>query len=444
MLSKVLKNRALKSNACCWRWLVGAVFAALVAFSYFLPVHHYYYDWLQTSVASRIFSHRLMRMQAVGQPASASAGRQTFVIILYWTSFFESKDFGVGTGSKPFAGCADDVSSANCLTTTDRGLLNDSDAVVFHGRDLNVQDLPPPGWRRPHQIFVFFLLESPIHTNLGLLQQSVFRHYFNRTMTYRRDSDVLNPYGRLLCNDNSSVVGYSSPPCVDLPAAAPEAAANDDNSKIRAAAIEQSLQRDSSSQMNSLGINLTEKNRTVAWFVSNCQTNSRRESLVRNVSRFIPVDVYGRCGNGRHQCASRVECDRMLSRYYRFYLSFENSLCPDYVTEKLYRPLAGDTVPVVYGRADYSAYLPAGSYVDSRDFESPEALADHLNKIMANDTLYLSYFRWRGKYTVDPEPAGGGWCPLCRFLRDTDTTKDTKTYSDMAAWWSGQTINRTC
>jgi alpha-1,3-fucosyltransferase len=26
--------------------------------------------------------------------------------------------------------------------------------------------LPPPGWRRPHQVFIFFLLESPVHTDL--------------------------------------------------------------------------------------------------------------------------------------------------------------------------------------------------------------------------------------------------------------------------------------
>jgi hypothetical protein len=91
-------------------------------------------------------------------------------LILYWTKFFGTNDFEVGLGSKPFASCqiaaADVIASTCCLTTTDRGLLNDSDAVIFHGRDLHVEDLPPPGWRRPHQVFIFFLLESPVHTDL--------------------------------------------------------------------------------------------------------------------------------------------------------------------------------------------------------------------------------------------------------------------------------------
>ncbi|KAI9562685.1 hypothetical protein GHT06_010139 [Daphnia sinensis] len=76
---------------------------------------------------------------------------------------------------------------------------------------------------------------------------------------------------------------------------------------------------------------------------------------------------------------------------YRFYLSFENSLCLDYVTEKLYRPLQYNAVPVVYGGADYSMYLPAGSYVNAMDFNSPERLANYLNKLMKDDELYSTF-----------------------------------------------------
>jgi alpha-1,3-fucosyltransferase len=192
------------------------------------------------------------------------------------------------------------------------------------------------------------------------------------------------------------------------------------------------------------------KNRTVAWFVSNCNSNSQRESVVRRLSQFIAVDIFGKCANaGNHQqqhhsCPNQSECDRMLSRHYRFYLSFENSLCPDYITEKLYRPLAHGTVPVVYGGADYSLYPPAGSYVNARDFKNPEALANHLKKLMANDTLYASYFQWRIKYVVDAAPLDG-WCHLCRMLlSDPLITKKEKTILDVAAWWSGQTTNQTC
>lgn len=130
----------------------------------------------------------------------------------------------------------------------------------------------------------------------------------------------------------------------------------------------------------------------------------------------------------------------MLSRNYRFYLSFENSLCPDYVTEKLYRALAHDTVPVVFGGADYSYYLPAGSYVDAREFKSPKHLADYLKKVMADDELYLSYFRWRRRFFVDPAPLDG-WCQLCQLTVDDPKQK---IYDDVAAWWAGRINNQSC
>jgi alpha-1,3-fucosyltransferase len=173
---------------------------------------------------------------------------------------------------------------------------------------------------------------------------------------------ISNPYGRIKCI-------HPSPSCLNFPR------------------LNRSVVQETSTVP--FEIDLTLKNRVVAWFVSNCETHSRRELLARNLSRFISVDIYGKCGDGRHSCQNRSGCDCLLSRHYRFYLSFENSLCPDYVTEKLYRPMAHDTVPVVYGGSDYSFYLPAGSYINVMDFDSPQSLmVNHLNKLMAVDELY--------------------------------------------------------
>jgi alpha-1,3-fucosyltransferase len=356
------------------------------------------------------------------------------IVILYWTKFFETNDFEVGLGSKPFAECDNKIiSHSSCLTTTDRGLFNDSDAVIFHGRDLHANDLPPAAWRRPHQQFVFYLLESPVHTDLSMLNQPVFIHYFNRTMTYRRDSDIveLHPYGRLRCIHRPAVSAAVFNSCAEFPALS----ASDGKPSTTGPALPAS----SSSQKNK------NKNRTIAWFVSNCQSNSQRESLVRKLSQFIAVDVYGKCGNGSHRCSNKSECDRLLSDSYRFYLSFENSLCPDYVTEKLYRPLAHDTVPVVYGGSNYSFYLPSGSYINAMDYKSPEDLADYLKKLMIDDALYLNYFKWRDQYQVIQSPLDG-WCHLCQLLMDPpDVEKNkTKSYANMAEWWSGKTTNQTC
>ena len=78
-----------------------------------------------------------------------------------------------------------------------------------------------------------------------------------------------------------------------------------------------------------------------------------------------------------------------------FYLAFENSDCKDYVTEKFFRTLSLDIVPVVRGGANYSALAPPGSYIDTRDFSSPQDLAKHLLYLAASKEAYVQHFWWK-------------------------------------------------
>lgn len=80
------------------------------------------------------------------------------------------------------------------------------------------------------------------------------------------------------------------------------------------------------------------KSKLVTWFVSNCQAKSGRLKYVEELSRHIGVDVYGECGTFRCKRSESCFSDVVEPNYF-FYLSFENSFCDDYVTEKLMNPL---------------------------------------------------------------------------------------------------------
>ena len=71
-----------------------------------------------------------------------------------------------------------------------------------------------------------------------------------------------------------------------------------------------------------------------------------------------------------------------IAESYHFYLSFENSLCEDYVTEKLFRALDSDLVPVVMGGANYSKIVPPKSVINVQDFDSPELLGKELKRLV--------------------------------------------------------------
>jgi alpha-1,3-fucosyltransferase len=88
-------------------------------------------------------------------------------------------------------------------------------------------------------------------------------------------------------------------------------------------------------------------------------------------------------------------CREKISKQYLFFLAFENSLCKDYVTEKLFETLLYDIVPVVYGGVDYSYWIPRSGYINVADFKSVQALTNFLKHLSSNSTAYNSYFEWK-------------------------------------------------
>ncbi|XP_069169702.1 alpha-(1,3)-fucosyltransferase C-like [Procambarus clarkii] len=171
-----------------------------------------------------------------------------------------------------------------------------------------------------------------------------------------------------------------------------------------------------------------------AWFVSHCDAISGREQLVATLRRWVEVDQYGRCGGLSCSLHQSDKCDLLLNTHYKFYLSFENSLCRDYVTEKFFRILRLDIVPVVFGQANYGLHAPPHAYIDALTFPSVKALADHLIYLDKNDTAYNEYFRWKRYHRVPNswENWSKPYCELCERLHADHTVK---VYHDIHQWF---------
>jgi alpha-1,3-fucosyltransferase len=60
----------------------------------------------------------------------------------------------------------------------------------------------------------------------------------------------------------------------------------------------------------------------------------------------------------------------LLGKTYPFYLVFENSLCEDWVTERLFDAFREKMIPIVMNWANMNQIAPKHSYIDVRDFST--------------------------------------------------------------------------
>ena len=59
---------------------------------------------------------------------------------------------------------------------------------------------------------------------------------------------------------------------------------------------------------------------------------------MKTLSKFMNVDIFGKCGALNCRKSRLESCYREMNRTYKFYLSFENSLCQVYLKLKFLKP----------------------------------------------------------------------------------------------------------
>ncbi|XP_053616356.1 alpha-(1,3)-fucosyltransferase C-like [Plodia interpunctella] len=296
----------------------------------------------------------------------------------------------------------------NCYITSNRTLFGDIrnfDVIVFMGKILKKNDLPSE--RADSQVYVFFNMESSPNYPI---EDELFDGFFNRTATYRLDSDLPLPY-MLIRDKYNNTVG----PKINMdwvPVELVDRSMFDDKKPFR-------------------------KRRAAAIFYSNCHSLSDREQEIINLQKELrgfglKVDVYGACGTYECDKYAKHACRAKLTTDYFFYLSYENSMDVDYVTEKLLVPMQYNVVPVVFGGANYSRFLPPGSYLDATEV-STWALANKMADLITNNDKYMQYLWWKKHYTYhDPLLKDN----ICNFCAEINKWSPVKTYHNFRKWWN--------
>ncbi|KAI5639818.1 glycosyltransferase family 10 (fucosyltransferase) c-term domain-containing protein [Phthorimaea operculella] len=327
-------------------------------------------------------------------------------------------------GREPFI--QNNCSFTNCFVTSDRNHFNDVryfDAIVFHGPDFWY--IPAlldglPRLRSRKQMYVYCSAESA--DNYAFCDEEI-DDFFNVTWTYRLNSDLPAPY-LIVTDKTGAIIG-------------PKEIMHWKDQKTMLP-IDESIKK-----------KLQKKSKAVAWLVSICKTASEREKYVTGLNNalkpyWLTVDIFGKCGSMPYKCGRPdlmlPDCWEMIEEEYYFYLSFENSFDEDYVTEKLLYPLQHYTVPIVYGGANYTRFVPDGAYINAKGM-APTKLAKEIHDIITDQERYYGFFKWHNYYSYHHPTAFEDTNPICSFCkmlnRGVKGIKGAKqTYHSFRKWWN--------
>ncbi|XP_076378421.1 alpha-(1,3)-fucosyltransferase 10 isoform X2 [Megalopta genalis] len=251
-------------------------------------------------------------------------------------------------------------------------------SFLFYGSSFQIDDLPE--WN-PYKAPWGLLHEESPRNNPILVQQEIL-NLFKYSSTFSRFSDV--PLTLVDLPGIRELLGAMELECISI---------------IYLHKLADRKYFVSTKQKTRL-IN-TENLAPLLYIQSDCDTASNRDIYVAELMKYIRVDSYGTCLNNaqfdkrlKENYLEKLNSEDFLSfiANYKFTIAFENAVCQDYITEKLWRPLIVGSVPIYYGSPSFRDWLPNNmSAISVLDFKDPKSLANFLNNLTNNETEYNKY-----------------------------------------------------
>lgn len=273
----------------------------------------------------------------------------------------------------------------DCILTDDRTLESKAQGVLVFHRAISEDLSNLPTTRTKFQRWIWFNTDSPSHTQRIPGLQGLF----NLTMTHRKDADI----------------------------------------QIRwHVTARKSIHKE---------FVLPKKERLLCWIVDNEAMNKSGDgyNYFIKLSKHIKVDIYDRSSDevkGKSYFSVISGC--------KFYLSFENSIHRDYITETFTGPLAAGTVPIALGptRRNYENFAPGSSFIHVNDFSDAQALAEFLLHLDKDNEAYMRYFDWwkfyylRQQFNEEKHEFVNAICQACRYL---GLRKEYRYVPDLYKWF---------
>lgn len=177
-----------------------------------------------------------------------------------------------------------------------------------------------------------------------------------------------------------------------------------------------------------------------AYVASTCHRGRnapKREEVVTALQKLYRVDSLGKCHRSEvlpdtvklrvgSNALETLQLKREAISNYLFYLAFENTIEPGYVTEKVFDALIAGTVPVYLGSSqDCRKMMPhpkAAIFLD--DFNNDvQELAKYLVKLSQNPAAYEEHRAWRKSFNpsssqLSPLLSTSWPCRLCQWAHE--------------------------
>jgi hypothetical protein len=151
------------------------------------------------------------------------------------------------------------------------------------------------------------------------------------------------------------------------------------------------------------------------WMNQNCNPKSNRSGYMKELMLYMPVDSWGKSGKNKdpelppeilkiqgtshtvdHFRGNWLPAKAAMMKKYLLTVAIENSFEHDYITEKLWQPLAVGSVPLYYGAPNVYEWLPCNDcIIDLRKFANPRAAAEYIKAVSKNATRYAEFHKWR-------------------------------------------------